>query len=352
MEIKNFMQPHLLSSLRLFGFIAAFLLSQGIHESLAVTTVSGSGATFPAPLYIRWACDFQKNHPEIAVNYQGIGSGAGIVNFTKGLIDFCASDVAMTDVEIEKNHGNVVMIPLTAGMIVLSYNLPDIPTLKLSREAYIGIFLGKITSWNDPLILACNPNVSLPALPISVVTRSDGSGTTALFSQYLAKISPEFDAQVGSGKSVKWPVGLAGKGNDGVTSLIKGTHGAIGYIEYGFAINNHLPTAELQNKTGNMILPSEKSGSLALTNVISPNNPRNFTPDPGGINDYSISGFTWVILKKSYPLEKARALKAFLSYALTDGQLLSSSLGYLPLPDAVQQQSIQALTQIQESDNK
>ena len=333
-------------------FIITILVFQGIPLGFAITTISGSGATFPAPLYIRWASEFQKNHPEIAVNYQGIGSGAGIVNFTKGLTDFCASDIVMTDQEIEKNHGNIVMIPLTAGMIVLSYNLPVIKNLKLSREAYINIFLGKITSWNDPLILACNPNVDLPNLSISVVTRSDGSGTTALFTEHLAKISSEFDAQVGSGKSVKWPIGLAGKGNDGVTSLIKGTPGAIGYIEYGFAKNNTLPTAELQNKAGNMIPPSDKAGSCALTNIIISTKLKNFTPDPGGNGDYPISGFTWVFVKKSYPLEKTRALKTFLQYALTDGQLLSSSLGYLTLPHAVQQESIQALTQIQESATK
>ncbi|MCF7729075.1 MAG: phosphate ABC transporter substrate-binding protein PstS [Chthoniobacterales bacterium] len=333
-------------------FIASILSFHGIGSCLASTTLNGSGATFPAPLYIRWASEFQKNHPEIAVNYQGIGSGAGIVNFTKGLTDFCASDIAMTDADIEKNHGNIVMIPLTAGMIVLSYNLPNIKQLKLSREAYIGIFLGKITHWNDPLIELSNPGIILPSLPIVVVTRSDGSGTTALFTEHLAKISPEFNTEVGSGKSVKWPVGLAGKGNDGVTSLIKGTAGAIGYIEYGFAKNNNLPTAELQNKAGKIVPSSDKAGSLALANITLPDNLRSFVPDPEGPGDYPISGFTWVILKKSYPPEKNKGLKAFFSYALTEGQLLSSALGYLALPEAVQKKSIQALASIQESASK
>jgi phosphate transport system substrate-binding protein len=333
-------------------FIASILSFHGIGTCLALTTLNGSGATFPAPLYIRWASEFQKIHPEIAVNYQGIGSGAGIVNFTKGLTDFCASDIAMTDADIEKNHGNIVMIPLTAGMIVLSYNLPNIKELKLNREAYIGIFLGKITHWNDPLIELSNPGIILPSLPIVVVTRSDGSGTTALFTEHLAKISPEFNTEVGSGKSVKWPVGLAGKGNDGVTSLIKGTAGAIGYIEYGFAKNNNLPTAELQNKAGKIVSSSDKAGSLALANITLPDNLRSFVPDPEGPEDYPISGFTWVILKKSYPPEKDKGLKAFFSYALTEGQLLSSALGYLALPEAVQKKSIQALASIHESASK
>jgi phosphate transport system substrate-binding protein len=333
-------------------FIATIFLFQGIRTALAITTLTGSGATFPAPLYVRWASEFQQAHPEISVNYQGIGSGAGIVNFTKGLTDFCASDIAMTDAEIEKNHGNVVMIPLTAGMIVLAYNIPDITTLKLSREAYSGIFLGKITRWDDPLIAASNPEVHLPSLPITVVTRSDGSGTTALFTEHLVQVNPEFDVQVGSGKSVKWPVGLAGKGNDGVTSLIKGTRGAIGYVEYGFAKNNNLPTAELQNKAGTMVPSSNEAGSLALTNIVLPDNLRSFTPDPTGAKDYPISGFTWVILRKSYPSEKSKALKEFFSYALTEGQSLSSSLGYLPLPASVQKKSLRALEDIQESAGK
>lgn len=333
-------------------FIASILSFHGIGSCLASTTLNGSGATFPAPLYIRWASEFQKNHPEIAVNYQGIGSGAGIVNFTKGLTDFCASDIAMTDADIEKNHGNIVMIPLTAGMIVLSYNLPNIKQLKLSREAYSGIFLGKITHWNDPLIELSNPGVVLPSLPITVVTRSDGSGTTALFTEHLAKISPEFNTEVGSGKSVKWPIGLAGKGNDGITSLIKGTTGAIGYIEYGFAKNNNLPSAELQNKAGKMIPASDKAGSLALANSAPPDHLQSFVPDPESPGAYPISGFTWVIVQKSYPCEKAKALKAFLFYALTEGQLLSSALGYLPLPEATEKKSIQALTNIQESATK
>ena len=349
---KNSFQQWLLilASITLFGCGRSPVPSDTVTTK--ITTISGSGATFPAPLYIRWASDFQKSHPDISVNYQGIGSGAGIVNFTRGLTDFCASDVAMTDAEMEKNHGNVVTIPLTAGMIVLSYNIPNVKTLKLSREIYVDIFLGKITRWDDPLIVAFNPNVTLPSLPISVVTRSDGSGTTALFTAHLAAISPEFDRQIGSGKSVKWPVGLAGKGNDGVTSLIKGTRGAIGYIEYGFATNNNLPTAELQNKVGMIVPPSDESGALALRNISLSDTLCNFIPDPVGSFDYPISGFTWVILKKSYPSEKAKALKAFLSYALDQGQVYSLSLGYLPLPNEVQKKAMKALEQIQESAGK
>ncbi len=333
----------------LLSLLALFL---GTRSTLALTTLNGSGATFPAPLYLRWASEFGKSHPDILVNYQGIGSGAGIVNFTKGLTDFCASDVLLTSTEIEKNHGNLLMIPLSAGMIVLAYNLPNIKELKLSREAYSGIFLGTIVQWDDPRIMASNPGVPLPSLPITVITRSDGSGTTSLLTEHLATMSAEFENQVGSGRSVKWPVGIAGKGNDGVTSLIKGTSGAIGYVEYGFAKNNHLAMAELENKAGSMITASPQAGSEALLHSDFLHQENGFNPDPRGIHDYPITGFTWMILRKSYPAEKSKALKEFFSYALTQGQSLSTSLGYLPLPDPVEKKSLQSLEQIQSSSDK
>ncbi|MBM3857244.1 MAG: phosphate ABC transporter substrate-binding protein PstS [Verrucomicrobia bacterium] len=330
-------------------FFAVVLVMLAIMATSHATTIlNGSGATFPAPLYQRWAAQFHQEHPAIAVNYQGIGSGAGVNNFTKGLTDFCASDVAMSDPEIAKVKEGVIMIPATAGTIVFSYNLPEVPTLNLSREAYVGILLGKITAWNDPLIIKNNPGIAalsnLP--PISVVTRSDGSGTTALLTGHLAAISPEFAEKVGVGRSVKWPVGLSGKGNDGVTALIKQTRGSFGYMEFGFAKNNQLPMVTLENKAGELVAPSPASGAASLATIQLPQNLRDFSYDPKGRDNYPITGFTWIILKKEYPTEKKTALQDFMNYALTTGQLIAPQLGYLPLPANVVQKAQEALTSL------
>ncbi|MCX6957824.1 MAG: phosphate ABC transporter substrate-binding protein PstS [Verrucomicrobiae bacterium] len=330
-------------------FFAATMMASGVFSLFGGTTsLNGSGATFPAPLYQRWAAQFQKEHPAIALNYQGIGSGAGVNNFIKGLTDFCASDVAMTDQEIAKVKEGVIMIPATAGTIVFSYNLPEIPSLTLSREAYVGILLGKITTWNDPAIVKNNPTIAamkdLP--PITVVSRSDGSGTTALLTGHLAAISPEFAQKVGIGRSVKWPVGLSGKGNDGVTSLIKQTRGSFGYMEFGFAKNNQLPMVLLENKAGEFVAPSLGSGAAALATIQLPNNLRDFAYDPVGRDNYPITGFTWIILKKEYPADKKVALQDFMTYTLTTGQLIAPQLGYLPLPANIVQKSKEALAQL------
>jgi len=193
-----------------------FILSATITASVlplnAATTITGSGATFPAPLYLRWASDFRKANPDTTVNYQGVGSGAGVKDFIAGLTDFGASDVAMSDAEIAKANGNVLLLPATAGTIVLGYNVPGVSAgLKLSRDVYVGIFLGTVKSWNDPLIAKDNPGVTLPSLPVTVVARSDGSGTTAVFTAHLSAVSAVFKSQVGDGKSVTWPVGVAGE---------------------------------------------------------------------------------------------------------------------------------------------
>ena len=303
----------------------------------AATAVNGSGATFPAPLYMRWASDFKKSSPETTVNYQGIGSGAGVTQFIQGVTDFGASDVAMKDEEILQARHNVVMIPATAGSIVLAYNIPGIQGgVKLSRAAYIGILVGNIKNWNDAAIAKSNPGVNLPNLPITVVTRSDGSGTTAVFTGHCAEFSAEFKDKVGSGKSVTWPVGVAGKGNDGVTALIKSTPGAIGYVEYGFAANNKLTMADLQNKAGNFIAPSVESAATTLASAKLPSNLRAFIFDPKGANDYPIVTFTWLLVKKSYAdAAKGAAVKAFVTYGLTKGQAIAPQLGYVTLPAEV-----------------
>ena len=318
------------------GAIAASLIFNATLQAAPVM-LNGSGATFPAPLYMRWASDFKKSNPDITVNYQGVGSGAGVKQFTDGITDFGASDVAMSDSEIAKASDNVLMLPATAGTIVLAYNLPGVPAgLKLSREAVAGILLGTVKVWNNPLIVKANPGVNLPATPVTVISRADGSGTTAVFTAHIAAISPDFATKVGSGKQVTWPVGVSGKGNDGVTALIKQTPGAVGYVEYGYAANNKLAMASLQNKSGNFVAPTIESGAATLASVTLPADFRAFITDPEGANDYPIATFTWLLVKKTYTdAAKAAAIKAFVKYGLTTGQQAAPELGYITLPASV-----------------
>ena len=325
--------------------LSVLILCSGILPSSAATVLNGSGATFPAPLYLRWASDFRKVSPAVSVNYQGVGSGAGVKDFLSNLTDFGASDVAMTDEEITKVGGNVLMLPATAGTIVLAYNVPGVPSgLKLSRAVYAGLFLWTVKNWNDPAIAKENPGASLPNLPVTIVTRSDGSGTTAVFTAHLAAISGDFSKNVGSGKSVTWPVGVAGKGNDGVTALIKQTPGSVGYVEFGYAVNNKLTTASLQNRAGAFVAPTIESGAAALASVALPENFRAFITDPEGANDYPIATFTWILVRKTYKAAvKASAIKAFVAYGLTTGQAVAPELGYISLPEGVVTKVLAAL---------
>lgn len=310
--------------------------------------LSGAGATFPAPLYQRWSVEYNKQVPSIQVNYQSVGSGAGVKNFLQGVVDFGASDAAMSDDEIAKSPRGAVMIPATAGSVVLAYNLPDVKNLRLSRDAIAGIFLGKITRWNDPGIVACNPGIALPPTPINVAFRSDGSGTTFVFTQHLAAISPEFDEQVGCDKSVAFPVGIGGKGNEGVTALIKQTPGTIGYVEFGYAEQNGLSCAAVENKSGQFVAPTPESGAAALASVELPENLRAWPVDPAAPEAYPITTFTWLLLYKKYDdSAKLKALKDFVAYGLTEGQSLATGLGYIPLPDAVVAKANAALDTIE-----
>jgi phosphate transport system substrate-binding protein len=301
-------------------------------------TLNASGATFPAPIYGRWFADYSAAHSDVHINYQGVGSGAGIKSFTGGLTDFGASDAAMTDAEMAKvTTGGVILLPMTAGSIVLSYNLPGVTAaVQLPRDVYPAIFLGEITKWNDPKIVAANPGVTMPDLPITVAYRADGSGTTFNFTSHLAAISPEFKAKVGSGKTVKFPVGVGGKGNDGVAALIKQTPGTIGYVEYGYAQQTKLPMATLQNSAGKFVAPSPDSGSAALAQVDLPANLRAFVTDPTGDASYPIVTFTWWLCHTTYTKPGVGdAIKTLATWCLTDGQKLAPDLGYLPLPASV-----------------
>ncbi|HEY9851246.1 MAG TPA: phosphate ABC transporter substrate-binding protein PstS [Leptolyngbyaceae cyanobacterium] len=310
--------------------------------------LTGAGATFPAPLYQRWFVDLNKKYPKLQVSYQSIGSGAGVEQFVAGTVDFGASDVAMKDEEIAKVQRGVLMLPMTAGSIVLAYNVPGIETgLKLPRQVYTDILLGNIKNWNDPKIVAANPGVNLPNLPITVVTRSDGSGTTGVFTKHMSEISPEFKTKVGEGKSVNWPVGISAKGNEGVTAQVQQSQGSIGYVEYGYAKQTGLKYAALENKAGNFVTPTEGSASKTLDAVTLPENLRSFIADPEGTDSYPIVSYTWLLAYKQYPNPaQAKAIEAMIEYGLTEGQKNSAELGYVPLPASVAQKVAAVADQI------
>jgi phosphate transport system substrate-binding protein len=317
-------------------------------EPAGPITLQGSGASFPAPLYSRWFKDFGDKNAGIRVNYQATGSGAGVKAFTAGQTDFGASDAAMTDAEIKEAKDNVLLFPVTAGSIVLAYNLEGVTDLKLSREAYVGIFLGQIKTWNDPKIAASNPGVKLPAKNITPVHRSDGSGTTFVFTQHLSAINEKWKAGPGSGTSVEWPGGVAGKKNDGVTALLSQTPGSIGYIEYGFAVSSKQPMAALENKAGKFIAPTLASATSALKGVELPADMRAWVTDPAGDDVYPIVTYTWLLTKKKYDdAAKGNAIKQLLKWCLSDGQKLSESLNYVQLPDAIVERVAKATDQIQ-----
>ncbi|MBN3883877.1 MAG: phosphate ABC transporter substrate-binding protein PstS [Nostoc sp.] len=300
--------------------------------------LSGAGASFPAPLYDTWFTDLNKKYPNLQVDYASVGSGSGVEQFIKGTVDFGASDVAMKDEEIQKVPADrgVILLPVTAGSIVLAYNLPDVPELKLPRAVYADILLGKITSWDDAQIAKANPGAKLPKEAITVVYRSDGSGTTGVFTKHLSAISPEWKSKVGEGKTVNWPKGVGAKGNEGVTAQIQQTQGSIGYVEYGYAKQNSLKFAALENKGGKFVVASEESASKTLESVPLPANLRSFISDPEGADSYPIVTYTWILAYKKYPnAAKAKAIEATIEYALTEGQKQATALGYVPLPQSV-----------------
>jgi phosphate transport system substrate-binding protein len=251
-------------------------------------------------------------------------------------VDFAASDAAMKPDDMAKVEGGVQLIPMTAGSIVLAYNVPEVPNLRLSREAYAGIFLGKVKTWNEPVIAKANPGAKLPHEPINVVVRADSSGTSFVLSQHLSAISPEFNKSVGTNNMPNWPVGTKSKGNEGVTASLMTTPGSIGYVEYGYAHSQNLLMATLENKSGNYVAASTDSAKAALGSAQLPADLIVWVPDPDGQDAYPIVTFTWMILYKKYDnKDKLEALKSLVAYGLTDGQKDSEALGYVPLPEVV-----------------
>jgi len=299
----------------------------------------GSGASFPFPLYSTWFKAFSQKTPGVTVDYQAKGSGAGIQDLINNTVDFAASDAAMTPEQIAKVERGVVLLPMTAGEIVLAYNLPDKPKdLKLPRDVYPDIFLGKITRWNDPRIAAANPGIKLPDLPITVVRRSDASGTTFVFTKNLAAVSPEFKEKVGQGTTVNWPASdkiVAAPKNDGVTATIKQTPGAIGYIEWGYAKLTKADVALLQNKSGKYVAAGGEGGALALAGAEFPADLIVWVDDPTDPGAYPIASFTWQLFYQKQDAKKAEFLRQLVEYGLTDGQKIADSMGYIPLPPKV-----------------
>jgi phosphate transport system substrate-binding protein len=313
--------------------------------------LTGSGASFPAPIYTTWFKQFSRANKDIQVNYQAKGSGAGIRDFQNNTVDFAASDAAMSDEEMSKVETGVQLLPMTAGKVVLAYNLKGVKGLNLPREVYPAIFLGKIKKWNDPAIVAANPKLKLPDKDITVVSRADSSGTTYVFTQHLSTISPDFKNGVGMGKTVNWPADaklVKSPKNDGVTATIKQTPGAIGYIEYGFARMAKLEMASLQNKDGKFVAPTLESGQASLAGATIPDNMIAWLPDPSGEKSYPIATYTWMIFYKKYDdPNKAEALRKMVEYCLAEGQKIADKAGYIPLPANVIEKVRKASANIQ-----
>ncbi len=319
--------------------LAFVLAAQIVQVEAADLRLIGSGASFPFPIYSAWFKDFSRKTPGVTVDYQAKGSGAGIQDLINKTVDFAASDAAMTPDQIAKVADGVVLLPMTAGEIVLAYNLPGQPKgLKLPRDVYPDIFLGKITRWNDPRVAKANPDIKLPDLPITVVRRSDSSGTTFVFTKHLSAISPAFKDQVGTGTTASWPQTdkfVAAPKNDGVTATIKQTPGAIGYIEYGYAKLTKADTALLQNSAGKYVAPGDASGAAALAAAKLPSDLIAWVEDPTSPEAYPIVSFTWMLFYQKQDPRKAEYLRKLVAYGLTEGQKIADSMGYIPLPASV-----------------
>ena len=300
--------------------------------------LTGAGATFPFPLYSRWFYEYAFVDPAVRFNYQSIGSGGGIRQLTEGTVDFGASDAPMNDDELAAAKAKVLHFPTVIGAVAVTYNLEGVDTaLRFTPDVLADIFLGGITRWNDPRLAAVNPGVTLPAEDILVVHRSDGSGTTFIFTDYLSSVSDAWKSGPGKGKDVQWPVGLGGKGNEGVTGQVKQTPGAIGYVELAYAKENHLPVAELKNQAGNWVKPSLEGATACAAGVAS-NLPadtdfRVSIVNAPGADAYPISSFTWLLVYQNMDnADKAKKLVDFITWALHDGEGEVAALDYAPLP--------------------
>jgi phosphate transport system substrate-binding protein len=302
---------------------------------LGETTLNGAGATFPYPMYSKWFSEYHKAHPEVEINYQSIGSGGGIRQVLEGTVDFGASDGPMTDEQLAKAKVKILHIPTVLGAVVPAYNVPGVSgDLRFSPEVIANICLGKITNWNDKVIAQDNPGAKLPDKPIIVVHRSDGSGTNYIFTDYLSKVSSEWKDRVGKGTSVKWPVGLGAKGNEGVAGMIRQMEGAFGYVELIYAVQNKIPYGIVKNAAGTWLKGSLEGATAAAASV--KNMPADFRvsiTNPPGKDAYPIASFTWLLIPvQSKDAAKGKILVDFLNWMLDDGEKMTQDLDYAPLP--------------------
>jgi phosphate transport system substrate-binding protein len=306
-----------------------------VCSTLAETRLIGAGATFPYPIYSKWFDEYNKIHPDVKINYQSIGSGGGVKQFTAKTVDFGATDGPMSDKELFQVDGKSLHIPTVLGSVIPTWNLPGIQELNFTGDVLANIFLGKIKYWDDASIKAINPGVTLPSTLITVIRRADGSGTTYCWTDYLTKVSPEWKKSVGVGKSVNWPVGLGGKGNEGVAGLVKQTTGALGYVELIYAKQNNMPSGAVKNAAGKFVKASIESVSAAAAGVKMPADFRVSIVNAAGENSYPISTFTWILVYEKNSGSTGKTIKDFLGWMLTDGQPMASTLGYAPLPPSV-----------------
>ncbi len=317
------------------------------------TTLNGAGATFPYPMYSKWFSEYRKVHPEVQINYQSIGSGGGIRQVTEGTVEFGASDMPMTDDQLKEAQAKlktkVLNIPTVLGAVVPAYNIPGVTgEVKFTPEILAGIFLGKISNWNDPAIAAVNPGVKFPNQDIIVVHRSDGSGTTFVWTDYLSKVSPDWKSQVGSSTSVRWPKGMGGKGNENVAGLIRQLPGSIGYVELIYAVQNKIEYGSVRNASGAFLRGSLEGVTAAAASA--PKMPADFrvsiTNAPGK-DAYPISSFTYLLVpQQSKDPAKGKILADFLGWMVNDGQTMTTALAYAPLPDSVAAKVKDAIKQV------
>jgi len=321
--------------------------SAGSGEAASTVKLQGAGASFPAPLYNKWFKAYSTAHQNVLVDYQSVGSGSGVKSVIDHTVDFGASDAAMKPEDMARVEGGVQLFPMTAGSIVLAYNLQGVDALKLSRKAYAGIFLGTVKRWNDPIIAEANPGVKLPDLPINVVVRADSSGTSFVFSQHLSAVSDDFNKSVGANTMPNWPAGTKSKGNEGVTASVMTTPGSIGYIEYGYAKGQKVPMAVLENKSGKYLAASTASGQAALASTSLPDDMIAWASDPEVADAYPIGTYTWLICYKKYPdKDKQQAIRELVSFGLNEGQKDAEALGYIPLPANVVAKATAAIQNI------
>jgi phosphate transport system substrate-binding protein len=340
-----------------FGVAVAVVLALGgVGSAQAQLQLNGAGATFPYPMYSKWFSVYTQVDTSVRFNYQSIGSGGGIKQITEQTVDFGASDGPMSDEQLRAASGRIMHVPTVMGAVVLTYNVEGLSTgLKVTPEIIADIFSGRIVKWNDAMIAAANPGVALPPRDIVVVHRSDGSGTSYIFTDYLSKISQNWRDKVGKGTAVSWPVGLGGKGNEGVTGLVKQTPFSVGYVELIYALSNDLPYASVKNKSGEFVKPSLESVTGAAAGVAAdmPEDFRVSITDAPGPAAYPISGMTWLLVyEKQKDAEKGQKLVAFLGWMLRDGQKQASDLHYAPLPPAVATKALASLAKITTSDGK